>query len=244
LNLRIRLQKILTGANRLPQHSTYSDFMAQNSDIKNRYQTVSNKACNVLSKLHMLQNALTQQNSLVPTTTILPSTAPNNNVWSSWSQIDNNFQLLLPWCYETIEIWHKKTQQASGQTSLTDKKFKVINQGIVAQMEWIMKSADELIKKTQLKRLDYNILGKRKRETPNDTKVSVEDEETLAIIDGRKEEYDSEILDDTDFYQSLLRDIIQSGLEYNSSLEDPALLEKAQILRKKTKKEKGENLKR
>jgi len=32
------------------------------------------------------------------------------------------------------------------------------------------------------------------------------------ILDGREEEYDEEIFDDSDFYQHLLREIISGGL--------------------------------
>jgi len=232
LNLRIRLQKPLTTMNRAPQYDVYPTFRSLNTDVNQRYQEAVVKSGEMISKLINLQHELIQQNQTLPQKIMPPQS--QNSTSGYWATLQNDFQVLLPWYEKTIDKWNKKTQQTSGHMALADKKFKVINQSVVSQIQSMMKSPEELIKKTQLKRLDYTILGKRKS-TSSENPDYVEDESTLAI-EGRKEEYDPEILDDTDFYQGLLRDIIQSGLEYNSTLENPELLEKAKVGKKKPRK--------
>jgi hypothetical protein len=57
-----------------------------------------------------------------------------------------------------------------------------------------MKESDRLVQRTQLIRSQYDILGKRKRDS-SDT--------------GDDQRYDAEIFDDTDFYQVLLQQLIE-----------------------------------
>jgi len=224
----------LTTTNRLPQYNVYQEFRTYNEDINKLYQDVINESSELLSKLILLQRDLTKQNMALPK--LSPPQIEKKDSDFFWTQLENNFQTFLPYCEQTIDKWNRKTQQASGQMALSDKKFKILNQSVVTQIQWLMKSPQDLIRKTQLKRLDYTILGKRKRSSADRQLDIPEEEDELATIEGKKEEYDSEILDDIDFYQGLLREIIQSGLEYNSTLENPELLAKAQMLKKRNKK--------
>lgn len=66
-------------------------------------------------------------------------------------------------------------------------------------MDNIMRDADKWIRRTRIKRFPQKILGKRKRD----------DAETTNDDHTQDEEIDEEIFDDRDFYQSLLRDLIQ-----------------------------------
>lgn len=115
-----------------------------------------------------------------------------------------------------IKKWNDKTRIAAG--SLT----KGSGQTTLKQIEFAMNDINKLRKKTQLKRSEYNIVGKSS---------SNEDD------DGRRiQEYDPEIYDDDDFYHQLLRDLI----EYKSSdVTDPVQLSKQWIqlqnMRKKMK---------
>lgn len=60
--------------------------------------------------------------------------------------------------YDTIEKWNNKVQVANSVT--LQKKFKVINQSIVSQLQAIENDTDRLIKRTQLNRGNYKIIGK------------------------------------------------------------------------------------
>lgn len=80
----------------------------------------------------------------------------------------------------------------------------------MTQIENIMNDKDRLIRRTQLQRNDYKILGKKEQEEEaNEHEVSEED--------GRKADrhlmtYDEEIFDDNDFYQQLLRELIDARM--------------------------------
>ncbi|XP_050451004.1 protein AATF [Cataglyphis hispanica] len=114
-----------------------------------------------------------------------------------------------------IKKWNDKTRIATGSS-------KSLGQTTLKQIEFAMSDISKLRKKTQLKRSEYNIVGKSLLTEDND---------------GRRiQEYDAEIYDDDDFYHQLLRDLI----EYKSSdVTDPVQLSKQWIqlqnMRKKMK---------
>ncbi|OXU26311.1 hypothetical protein TSAR_011625 [Trichomalopsis sarcophagae] len=106
-----------------------------------------------------------------------------------------------------IQKWNDKTRIASGVIS------KGVNQPAVKQIEFALANKEKLLTKTQLKRSEYDIIGK--------SAVSLEDN------DGRRvQEHDTEIYDDDDFYHQLLRELI----EYKSAdITDPIQLSKQWI---------------
>ncbi|KAL0117530.1 hypothetical protein PUN28_010386 [Cardiocondyla obscurior] len=116
-----------------------------------------------------------------------------------------------------IEKWNNKTRIATGLLS------KNTDQTTLKQIEYAMSNISKLRKRTQLKRSEYNIVGKSLlNQDDNNTKIH---------------EYDVEIYDDSDFYHQLLRDLI----EYKSlDVTDPVQLSKQWIqlqnMRKKMKK--------
>lgn len=106
-----------------------------------------------------------------------------------------------------IQKWNDKTRIASGVIS------KGPNQPVLKQIEYVMGSKEKVIKKTQLKRSEYDIIGKS---------AGLTEEKQ----DRREQEYDGEIYDDDDFYHQLLRELI----EYKSSdITDPIQLSKQWI---------------
>lgn len=58
-----------------------------------------------------------------------------------------------PYRNETIEKWNTKIQVANGVS--LEKKFKVINQSIVSQIENSYNNREKLVKRTQLNRSNY-----------------------------------------------------------------------------------------
>ncbi|XP_014205197.1 protein AATF [Copidosoma floridanum] len=101
-----------------------------------------------------------------------------------------------------IQKWNDKVRIATGAVS------KGSNQSALQQIEFVLANKDKLKKKTQLKRSEYDIVGKTACVQEND--------------DGRRvQEYDSEIFDDDDFYHQLLKELI----EFKSiDIQDPLKL--------------------
>ncbi|GFV77196.1 protein AATF [Trichonephila clavipes] len=71
-----------------------------------------------------------------------------------------------------------------------------------------LQDKSRLIKRTQLKRSVYRILGKSE---PSNSKSANENEEiSVSKQDMLLKNYDPEIFDDDDFYRQILKDIIDS----------------------------------
>ena len=73
-----------------------------------------------------------------------------------------------------------------------------------------------LVKRTQLKRTDFHVLGK-----PSQSPVGVSSVNEGHDIHLRT--YDEEIFDDSDFYHQLLRDVIERKMNY-TDITDPVAM--------------------
>jgi hypothetical protein len=65
-----------------------------------------------------------------------------------------------------IQTWNDRTQLASGKATPHTgalSGLKVINQSVVSQIDSVLLDTPQLIRRTQLKRLPYKILGSNKR---------------------------------------------------------------------------------
>ena len=91
---------------------------------------------------------------------------------------------------------------------------------------------DRLVKRTQLKRSVYEVCGKTNDEQTDETKQNPED-----MKDRHLKDYDEEIFDDQDFYNQLMRELID---RQTSNVLDPVELSRKSIelqsLRNKNKK--------
>lgn len=121
----------------------------------------------------------------------------------------------------TIKKWNEKTRLASA-ANLKNTPTNTILQ----QISFIMSDRNKLIKRTQLKRSDYDIVGYEKP-----SNITNHDEHITDIINVTKDrkdndEYIPEIFDDTDFYHQLLRELIECK---SSDISDPVQLSRQWI---------------
>ncbi|CAG8439675.1 6486_t:CDS:2 [Diversispora eburnea] len=166
LDTRIRLQKAVSIANRIPQPSVYTKYLEP--DLKMDIQETKNELKELMDSLIELRKDLCNENEDIKI---------NKNVANNHMQEIHD--LFLPYRTQTIEKWSNKVQITSGIP--LNKKFKTINQGVNTQIEQLLNDRERLIKRTQLKRNSDKIFGK-------------------------------EIFDDSDFYQQLLREFIESRM--------------------------------
>lgn len=134
-----------------------------------------------------------------------------NTTADIWSFLEKDFMELDKERKTVVELWNNKLQVASG--SGPAKTFKVLNQSVNSQIDQALMDEEKLIQRTQIPRS-----GKRKGE---DVK-----------------EWNEELYDDTDFYQQLLREVMQGGHEDFSSEIDSDLLKMADVARRKSAKHK------
>lgn len=104
------------------------------------------------------------------------------------------------------------------------KSFESFEKPILAQIEHIIQDRERLLKRTQLKRSVYKIYGK-------------EVDKAQEVDNRHANDYDKEVFDDQDFYNQLMRELIERK---TSNCVDPVELSRKSIelqkLRAKSKK--------
>jgi len=90
------------------------------------------------------------------------------------------------YCGLVMDKWNGRVQVESGK--VFTKKFQSLNQSFMAQIEGLFDDRERMVKRTTRVRKDCKIFGK-----------------------SAQVEYDDEIYDDTEFYQTLLKELIANG---------------------------------
>jgi protein AATF/BFR2 len=103
---------------------------------------------------------------------------------------------------EILDFWFQKTRYTLKGGKLDKSSLDSFEQSTVRSIEFALQNRLKLIRRTQLKRSKYQILGR----PPVD-----EDEPKSELVERKtKEIYEAEIFDDSDFYHQLLRELIGS----------------------------------
>ncbi|CAH3028593.1 unnamed protein product [Porites evermanni] len=285
LELRIRLQKALLVANKLPQQKQIEEFKSSgDKNLKDEYKQGTETLAKLLGNLLLVQEKLLEQNPdtasvLIPGTDVKQSSAHGSNddddeeipsdtedeksddddvgenskdenmdegaenslklpakrkhemATSEYAEyISKRYAAFKSYRDATISKWSEKTRLASGK--LNSKSFSSFDRSALAQINHILSDKDRLIKRTQLKRSAYRVLGKSEEEQRQNMESSEEQS------DVHLRDYDPEIFDDDDFYHQLLREFIEqrtSGSTGNPIEMGRQWLE-LQKLRRKVKK--------
>ncbi|KAJ8299663.1 hypothetical protein KUTeg_023723 [Tegillarca granosa] len=180
-----------------------------------KYQLAQQMLKTLLDKLIQLQTVLMLQNK--ETEHIITGDKPET--------LSNN----------TIQKWNDKTRLAGGK--INSKSFSAFELSALKQIEQILSDRDRLIKRTQMKRSVYKVLGKMDDgENKSDSQPSDTVEESTRI-EEKHHNYDPEIFDDSDFYHQQLRELIERK---TSDINDPIALSRQwleiQKMRNKVKK--------
>ncbi|XP_074610508.1 protein AATF-like isoform X1 [Acropora palmata] len=286
LEMRIRLQKAIVVANKLPQKEEIAEFSSLgDTNLKEVYKQGRKNVHKLLGNLLRIQEALLEQNPetaniLHPGTRNksaaqgsngedgddredeeipsdgedakneddnddegvteseeaanslkLPAKRKHQMSTDEYAEfISNRHEAFKSYRDATISKWSDKTRLASGR--LTSKSFSSFDRSALAQINHILSDKDRLIKRTQLKRSAYRVLGKSKKEEKSEALPS-EDQSDLHLKD-----YDPEIFDDDDFYHQLLRQFIEQ--KTSGSTDNPLEMGRQwlelQKLRKKVKR--------
>ncbi|GBP35563.1 Protein AATF [Eumeta japonica] len=115
----------------------------------------------------------------------------------------------------TIQKWNEKTRLASA-ANIKNAPTNTILQ----QISYILSDRNKLVRRTQLKRTEYDIIGYKKALEKAD--------ELDSANKSRKDddEYIEEIFDDSDYYHQLLRELIECK---SSDISDPVQLSRQWI---------------
>ncbi|CAG8677041.1 9568_t:CDS:2, partial [Cetraspora pellucida] len=217
LDTRIRLQRAVAISNTFPQPNVYSQFITPETRFSvQETRTELRELIDSLIDLRKNDNIAITENVANNRKRHIEDDNYLEYLWKDMQEINDSF---LPFRAQTIEKWSNKVQIAPGIP--LNKKFKAINQGVNDQIAHVLCDRERLIKRTQLKRNTDKILGKAKPGT--------------GTYDEHLTNYDLEIFDDTDFYQQLLRELIESRMIDN---DDPVALGLRWATLKQTKQKK------
>ncbi|KAF9433880.1 hypothetical protein BGZ76_008862 [Entomortierella beljakovae] len=230
LDTRIRLQKPVALMNTFPQPAVYDEFLTNESaepleESKQQLRSFIDTLITVrTSLLRNLPDVKVPKSNKRQLSDLEDESSQDmdDELWESktWKDIEGLDDGWRSYRNNTLEKWSNKVQIASGIP--LNKKFKAMNQGIMTQISQTMVDKERLLKRTQLKRSEYHILGtepeEKEEEDENDT---TEKTPVSSKLDAHLSNHDEEIFDDTDFYQQLLRELIESRMVDN---DDPTAM--------------------
>lgn len=121
----------------------------------------------------------------------------------------------------TIQKWNEKTRLATA-ANIKNAPTNTILQ----QISYILSDRNKLIRRTQLKRSDYDIIGYNKVENDEQYEENNIGQNGMAKDRKDNDEYIPEIFDDSDFYHQLLRELIECK---SADISDPVQLSRQWI---------------
>jgi len=183
----------LVSSNKLPQNEMYNSFVTKSPEIQKSFEEATKSIHTLLGDLIDLKWDV--QSSGVEINKIGKRKKPEQpSVDEWWETIEEIEQNSTEEQNKIIQMWNERTQLVTPQHF---SKFKAVNQSILAQISLVLLEKDRLKKRTQLKRTTYRTLGKEKSSTTSNQETN--------------QERDDEIFDDSDFYQQILKEVIDGG---------------------------------
>eukprot|EP00262_Sarcandra_glabra_P016415 TRINITY_DN5338_c0_g1_i2.p1 TRINITY_DN5338_c0_g1~~TRINITY_DN5338_c0_g1_i2.p1 ORF type:complete len:378 (-),score=91.24 TRINITY_DN5338_c0_g1_i2:60-1193(-) len=210
LEFRFLLQKTFSSSNKLPQEPLRSSFCNSDKAVDRAYLDLVTSSSQTLDCLLELQEAFLEKNPSIAQVTDGSSressrgaesadTANNSDLESdeAWLRVHRMHSRIAPFRNNSIDKWQRKTQVTTGAAAFKGK-LHAFNQNISAQVATYMKDPSKMIKRMQLRRSSVGVFGEVPEEAGNK-------KEEDANVDG-----DPELLDDSEFYQQLLKEFFES----------------------------------
>ncbi|KAM7410604.1 hypothetical protein PAMA_001844 [Pampus argenteus] len=239
---RIRIQKALMTTNQLPQPQTFPEFKRKGGAEVTGALKNTHKALKALQRsLLELHDQLLYQNADTKSIAVgKPEGAQSEDeeINSDGSEEEpmqesvpakrklemaeypdfmaKRFAAFQPYRNATLQKWHDKTRLTMGKST---KGFGAFDRNILTQVEQVLMDNERLVRRTQTKRSEYRVLGKKEASSLPSESVSPEGEEPEQQLkaNAHLKDLDEDIFDDDDFYHQLLRELI----ERKTSAADP-----------------------
>lgn len=235
LECRIKFQKCLSVANKLPQKKRVAAFTQAGGDnFQNAQNTCKTSVTKLLNSLLELQKVCFDVNTKKFEEKPGKRSVDDDEITSSDSDAEQPEQpkagfrkdkkrrktdfseeikqlhdSLVPFRNDTIQKWNDKTRV----TQMGSKKgFAAFEQSTLKQIETVLADRQRLLTRTRTKRSSYHVLGESD-EGPSQAKQMK--------TDAHQQELCPEIFDDDDFYHQLLRELLERN---TSHVTDPVQL--------------------
>lgn len=183
LDCRIKLQKGLQCTNEMSERN-------QETDLSSAITEAESSALGLIDTLLSIRDdMLVQDLSVVPEPRKRKyADVENVDLDEVWRDMNAHSDRFSVWRDRTLTKWSDKIRSASGGIDKS-KKFKVLDQSILAQIKEAKSDREKLRKRTQVQRFR------------NASKSTISSEDVS-----------EEIFDDGDFYQQMLKDLIDSRM--------------------------------
>lgn len=246
LEMRIKVQPCLIASNSLPPASSVCRKLAsQNDEFRQKSdqlaETVSQTMEQMLEFQELLLGRYSETKDLLKSgSKRKASTAKSSN--AKQIALDGYEQILASRCKDMEEYrnsvltkWHDRTNIASKMRNNPKQSLSVLK-----KIEDSLINREELVRKTQLYRGGYTLLGRQipASETAMPPANERDDERLDATVEPTVSSvYDGEIFEDSDFYHQMLRELIEYKTSTTDSPQEIAnKLAELQKLRNKMKK--------
>ncbi|XP_065588174.1 protein AATF [Cyrtonyx montezumae] len=234
---RIKMQKALVIANRLPQPDTFPAFRKEGGqEFDDAVESCSKAIDTLLRVLVDIQDELLYQcpgtrhlvdgkQSKSESEDEIPSSSDEERGGEAQEKkkrapkrklkaedlpefIAKRYADFRTYRNNVLQKWHEKTKLASGKMG---KGFGAFERSILTQIDHILMDKERLLRRTQTKRSVYRVLGKKEQESHPAPEHLPENSEVLPQTDSNRhlKDIDEEIFDDDDFYHQLLRELIE-----------------------------------
>lgn len=247
LEVRIHTQKMLIKANSMPQTTKFKE-LSRNEEFSELAIDTVDQVSKLVSQMRNLQSLLL--NRYTETKQIALKRKPINldNIKDPEmkrtrlaEELEKDFLNFKDYQYSVISKWHDRTKVLTPGSIKTQKQQGNID--VLRKIEGVLANREELIKKTQLLKGGYELFGKSTEIVEKNQLRAEAEADTRAEngaekgINESEHKYSTEIYDDTDFYHTQLRELIEYKTSSSNNANEMAKqFTELQKLRKKMKK--------
>lgn len=244
LEVRIHSQKMLIKANSLPQPEKY-EKLSENTEFSELANDTVDQVSRLVSQMRDLQSLLLNQYSETKQIALKRKPIKLDDFNSSEAkrsrlatELEKDYSNFKEYQYSVISKWHDRTKVLTPGSIKTQKQQGNID--VIRKIEGVLANREDLIKKSQQLKGGYELFDKssaivesKKLTDPDDN----ENNEENGNDDADESTYSSEVYDDTDFYHTQLRELIEYKTGSSSNANEMAKqFTELQKLRKKMKK--------
>ncbi|KAH7425523.1 hypothetical protein KP509_11G058800 [Ceratopteris richardii] len=214
LEIRILLQKPFTNANRLPLGDTKTHTCESSEEIASAFERLNEASINTVHCLHQTLTTLLSQVDARSKVSDDDKDGKNNeehiivnDLDAQWEVMSASYKRFVPFRNSTVDRWQRKTQLSTGAAA-SRIKLRAFNQSITQQIEGHMRDFSRMLERMCLSKSAVNVIGRPAAE--NEKPSSDGDVNGVnpgeQLVDG-----DPELIDDSEFYQELLREFLESA---------------------------------
>ena len=221
LHARIRLQKVMTGAAKLPTALACRGLKRASPETRESFETLSKVARKTMRTLSALQTALMANIADIASTSNLGADATvigvDDDLDDAWTKHDAGYRAFANYRDSTCDRWYRKSAVSVGKAvgGGAGGGLKAFNQSISQQVSSTMRAPARLIEKSQPPKRSAPIRVGERRAAVRSEEADDDDENKAETVnvDGldEGEARESELYDDVDFYEQLLKEFLESG---------------------------------